>query len=566
MPEDTAAEDALPEDSLPDDTVPEDIAPGSALPDYVRGLLDPAAYPEAPHSVDLRQTHISYVFLAGEMVYKTKKPVDFGFIDQTDAGARARFCHAELRLNRRLAPDVYLDVVTVVRTPDGRFAVDGATEAGPQVVEWAVKMRRLPDDRTLDRLLDANAAPPQFIERIVRRLIAFHEAAEVVVNDPDFAGGPAERAWWQREYKEAEAFIGETWRPEDAQATRTFVEQTIEREQALFDDRLALRRVVEGHGDLQAKHVYALDNTGEDLAIIDCIEFNDWFHFRYLDVGYDVAFLAMDLEALGRPDLGDELAGRYIAAAHDETMGPLQPLHRALRAFVRGKVESIGAGASELPEIERRALAASASRYFRLAAAYAERRAAPSLVLLAGLPATGKSTVAGTLAGRVGAACISSDAVRKRLAGLDPRERAAEAFGAGLYAPEMTERTYAQLRSRAGEQLAAGRPVVLDATHSSVAQRRDALAIAMEHGVPTLIAELRLDPEAARSRIESRRDDPLRSSDATPEVYERQRAAFEPVTSAEPATHLVLDAAQRPAALALQIAAHLPPAEPAAAP
>ena len=551
---------------MPEDTVPEDTAPGSELPDYVRGLLVPAAYPRPPHSVELLQTHISYVFLAGDVVYKTKKPVDFGFIDQTDHGARERFCHAELRLNRRLAPDVYLDVVPVVRTPDGRFAVEGETEGGTPVVEWAVKMRRLPEDRTLDRLLDAGAAPAGLIERIVRRLIAFHEAAEVVVNDAGFAGGIAERAWWRREYEEAEAFIGETWRPQDARATRAFVEQTIEREQALFDERLALRRVVEGHGDLQAKHVYALDDAGEELAIIDCIEFNDWFHFRYLDVGYDIAFLAMDLEALGRPDLGDELAGRYIAAAHDETMGPLQPLHRALRAFVRGKVESIGARASELPETERSALAASASRYFRLAAAYAERRAGPSLVLLAGLPATGKSTVAGTLAGRVGAACISSDSVRKRLAGLDPRERAGEAFGAGLYAPEMTERTYVELRRRAGEQLAAGRPVVLDATHSSVAQRRAALAIAAEHGVPALIAELRLDRESARARIEERRDDPLRSSDATTAVYEQQRAQFEPVTSAEPATHLVLDAAQQPAALALEIASRLPVAERAPAP
>ena len=539
-----------------DDALSDDAVPHAALPEYVRGLMDPAAYPHRPDTVELVQTHISSVFLAGDTVYKTKKPVDFGFIEQTAPESRERFCHAEVRLNRRLAPDVYLGVVPVVRTATGRFAV----EAEGEVVEWAVKMRRLPDGRTLDRLLAADAPPGDVLERIVRRLILFHEAAAKVKNDPQFAGGPAERAWWRREYGEAEGFIGQTWRPQDARATRRFIEDAIEREQSLFDERLAGGRVVEGHGDLQAKHVYVLGEGIGDLAIVDCIEFNDWFHFRYLDVGYDVAFLAMDLKALGRPDLGDELAGRYIAAALDETMGVLQPLHRAFRAFVRGKVESIGAGAAELPPDDRRALADSAARYFRLAADYAQRRAGPSLVLLSGLPASGKSTVAGTLAGRVGAAYVSSDAVRKRLAGIDPRERATDAFRTGLYDPAMTARTYEELRRRAAAQLDAGRAVVLDATHASAEQRAAALALATERGVPALIAELRLPDETARARIAGRRDDPLRTSDATWEVYERQRAAFEPVTANEPAAHLVLDAAQPPAALALEIAAALPAA------
>ena len=389
---------------MPGDRADHSAVADSELPDYVRGLLQPGAYPHEPEAVELRQTHISYVFLAGNLVYKTKKPVDFGFIDQVAPETRERFCHAEVRLNRRLAPDVYLGVAPVTRTHDGRFAVEAESEG--ETVEWAVKMRRLPDDRTLDRLLAEGKDPPDLVERIVRRLIAFHDSAEVVANDPEFAGGPGERAWWRREYSEAEQFIGDSWRREDAEATRVFVEQSIEGGQALFDERLPAGRVVEGHGDLQAKHVYllerGLDDGGEALAIIDCIEFSDWFHFRYLDVGYDIAFLAMDLEALGRADLGDELAGRYIAAAQDETMGLLQPLHRAFRAFVRGKVESIGAHAPEVPEGERHALAESAARYFRLAAAYAERRAAPCLVVMTGLSGSGKSTVGATLAGRIG--------------------------------------------------------------------------------------------------------------------------------------------------------------------
>ena len=527
-------------------------AVSDALPDYVRGLLDPVAYPQRPQEVELVQTHISYVFLAGDVVYKTKKPVDFGFINQVSSEARERFCHDEVRLNARLAPDVYLGVVPVVRTAEGRYAV----EAPGEVVEWAVKMRRLPDGRTLDRVLATEGVPPHLAEWLVRRLIAFHETAAIVPNDPSYAGGPAERAWWAREYSEATGFIGDTWRAEDAAATRAFVERTIEAEQALFDERLAQGRVVEGHGDLQAKHVYLLDG-GETLAIVDCIEFTDWFHFRYLDIGYDIAFLAMDLEAQGYAGLGDEVAGRYLAVAHDETMGVLQPLHRAFRAFVRGKVESIGAHAPEMPDLERKRLTESAARYFRLAAEYGRRRTAPCLVVMAGLPATGKSTVAGTLAARIGAAYLSSDATRKQLAGLDPRVRADDAFRAGLYGAEMTERTYAELRRRAALHLSAGRPVVLDAMHGRTGERAAALEIARSHGVPAVIAELRLAAAAARTRIEGRMDDPLRTSDATWELYALQRDRFEPVRPEE-GTHLAIDASLDPAVLARTIADALP--------
>ena len=536
--------------------MPEDAPPEEVLPEYVRALLRPDAYPSPPPDVELRQTHVSYVFLAGDVAYKTKKPVDFGFIDQVAPERREAFCYAEVRLNRRLAPDVYLGVGPIVRYPGGRIAVlphGSAVPADAEVVEWCVQMRRLPDDRTLRELLPAGAAPPRVTERVVRQLIAFHEAADVVENDPDFAGAVGDARWWEREYSETEGFIGSTWTPEDASATRAFVASQLEREAALFDARLADGRVVEGHGDLRADHIYVLDDAAEELRIVDCIEFSEWYHFRYLDAGYDVAFLAMDLEALGYPGLGDEIAGRYIAAAGDETMGVLQPLHRAFRAFVRGKVESIGAHAPEVGEEQRRDLADSASGFFRLAASYGDRRAEPALVVMCGLPATGKSTVAGTLAGRIGAAYVSSDIVRKQLAGIDPRERAGNAFRAGLYAPEMTERTYAELRRRVAEHLDAGRAVVVDAMHGQASERDAARALAAEHGAPCLVVELRLDEAAARARIAGREDDPLRTSDATGDVYTSQRDRFEPVGEGEGAS-VVLDASKTPGGLAREIA------------
>ncbi|MDA0301916.1 MAG: AAA family ATPase, partial [Chloroflexi bacterium] len=442
----------------------EDAARDS-LPAYVRGLLEPAAYPTPPAEVRLVQTHISYVFLAGDVVYKTKKPVDFGFIEQMSVETRHRFCDAEVRLNRRLAPDVYLGVVPVVQHADGTFAVDPADGAG-EVIEWAVKMRRLPDDVTLDRLIAEHREPADILERLVAAIVPFHEQAEVVANDPDFAGAVAERAWWTREYSEAEGFIGSTWTPEDAAATKAFADATIERESALFDERLAEGRIIDGHGDMQAKHVYVLGPERKDLVVVDCVEFTDWFQLRYADVNNDVAFLAMDLEARGRPEIGDEFAGRYLAATADETLAVLQPLHRTFRAFVRGKVESIGAHAMEIPAEVRAGLAASAAAYFRLAADYRTRVAAPSLVVMCGASGTGKSLVGATLATRIGAAYVSSDAVRKQLAGIDIHASGADAFREGMYAPEMTTRVYEEMAKRAAHHLALGRPVVLDATHA----------------------------------------------------------------------------------------------------
>jgi uncharacterized protein len=320
------------------------IATDNALPRYVHALLEPAAYPHNPPDVELIQTHISYVFLAGDLVYKAKKPVDLGFVNQVDLTDRERNCHAEVQLNQRLAPNVCIGVVPIFELPDGRFIIDpDEPPPGADIVEWAVKMHRLPDDRTLQALLEEGRVPPRILERLVAKLLRFHDAARVVPNDPAYAGAPALKAWWAEEYREAEPFIGNTWPRDAAQTFQSFVTAMLDRESDLFDERLAAGRIREGHGDLRAQHVYVLGDGDEDLEVVDCIEFSEAFQFRYLDVAYDVAFLAMDLEARGWPELSEEFLGRYLAASGDETLGLLGPLYRAFRAFVRGKVNSMGA-------------------------------------------------------------------------------------------------------------------------------------------------------------------------------------------------------------------------------
>lgn len=539
----------------------------ATLPPFVRGLMSPSAYPHAPKAVSLVQTHISYVWLAGDLVYKAKKPVDFGFIDQVDAKSREAFCHLEVDLNRRLAPDVYLEVVPIVETAEGVIRVEGPVREGERVVEWAVKMRRLPEDRTLDRLLEAKACPDDLVERLTKKLAAFHADARHLEYDPEFAGAPAERAWWAREYREAEGNIGETgsgktWSAEDAATLRDFVARSLDASDALFNERLAAGKVVEGHGDLHAKHVYVLGPEGaaeagdDGIAIVDCIEFTEWFHFRYLDVSYDIAFLAMDLEARGERALGDEVAGRYIAITGDETMGVLQPLHRAFRAFVRGKVESIGANDPGMEQAQRDALAQSAAAYFRLAARYAERQRGPMLVVLCGLSGTGKTSVGGALAGRIGAALVSTDMVRAAVAA----ERGLstpmwQEYESGAYTPEMNAAVYDEMRRRAREHLRRGRPVILDGTHRRSADRDQALALAREEGVSALLVEFRLSDDAALTRVLWRERE--RGDTAAPEAYRRHVTEFEPVTNRE-GNILRLDGSQNIVDLAAQIEDALP--------
>jgi aminoglycoside phosphotransferase family enzyme/predicted kinase len=456
-------------------------------------------------------------------------------------------------LNRRLAPDVYLDTTSVVRLPDGRYAVEAAPDTGGEYVEPAVKMRRLPDERTLARLLEARREPPDAAERIAARLVRFHAEAAKVERGPDFAGGPAVRAWWAREYGEAAGFIGATWDAKDARETRAFVDATIDAQQALFDERLAAGRVIDGHGDLHASHVYLLGPRDEELVIVDCIEFSEWFNFRYLDAGYDAAFLAMDLEARGHEEMADELFGRYVAASQDETMPVLQPLHRCFRAFVRGKVESIGAVAPEVPAEERRRLHDSAARYFRLAADYAERRSDPALVVLTGLSGTGKTTAGGALAGRIGAALVSSDPVRRSLGG---PSRMWQRFEEGAYSPDLSRRTYEEMRRRAAAHLAAGRPVVLDATHARAADRRAAMQVARQAGAPALIVELRVSDDAALARVIAR-EWRGHETEVDEQAYRRHVEAFEPISPGE-GHYLALDASQTISALAREIAESLP--------
>jgi aminoglycoside phosphotransferase family enzyme/predicted kinase len=493
-------------------------------------MLRPQMYPHRPGAVDCVQTHISYVFLAGDEVYKVKKPVHFSFVDFSTLERRRYFCHEEVRLNRRLAPHVYLGVVAICQT--------GATyrlgsEEDDAAVEYAVRMRRLPADRTLDQLLDRGEVSSPMIDQLARRLAEFHRQADTgpqVTANGDVA---AIAAILQDNFAGMRPFHGATIAAADDGTIQKFSQEFLRQREPLFCRRQAEHHIRDCHGDLHTEHICF---DGEPI-IFDCIEFNA--KFRYCDTASEIAFLAMDLDYHERPELARQLVSAYAAHADDPELPSLVPFYQCYRAYVRGKVDSLKSAEEEVEPAERERARASAQRHFALAYRYtwAYRRC---VVIIAGLSGTGKSTVASALAARTGFTYINSDVVRKRLAGPAAEAHANAAYESGLYSAEHSRRTYAAMLAAAAEHLGAGRGVILDATFQRRLDREAARALARNHAVPFLLAECRCREDELRRRLEVRqgRGGP---SDADWDVYLEQRRRYEAIAADEGQDALLID-------------------------
>lgn len=512
-------------------------------PALVRAMLDPAVYPHPVDSVELVETHISWVFLAGDRVWKVKKPVDLGFLDFTSRERRRFFCQEEVRLNRRLAPDVYLGVVDIGGTPD-RPRLGGPGQPVPAAFETAVLMRRLPAERMLDRLVQEGRASPALLGEVAAVVAAFHAAAATGGEIDAFAGVEAVGRNWQENFAQTAGFPAALLEPAWREAVGEAVQRFLAAEAGRFAARAAGGRSRDCHGDLQAQHVCCT----EPIRIFDCIEFNA--RFRFGDTAGEVAFLAMDLERLGRADLGVHFLNAYLEESDDWDAVPLLDFYRAYRAWVRGKV--LGFQAGTRPE-----RAAEARACFALAARYLAPRPRPRLLAVSGVMGSGKSTLARTVAARLGALVIRTDAVRKRLAGRGLRDRAPDAFGQGLYTPEMTARTYAASLELAGRLLDAGWTVVLDGSFSRAAERRPARALAAGRGLEWALLWCEAPDALIVERLRARAGEGREISDGRPELLAAHRAAFEP-PAGEPGVVRV-DTGAEPEAAATRTLAALGP-------
>ncbi len=523
------------------------------LPPLVQAMMRRGFYPDSPAHVELKQTHISYVFIAGDFVYKVKKPVHFPFLNCSMLTQRFLFCCEEVRLNARLSPRVYLGVFAVLKRGDSFVLGPGVTAEHPEAVEYAVKMRRLPEDRMLDVLLAAGQVDSDTIRAIAARIAEFHASAP---SNRGWTYGSAAAVWRSviEDIAQDEVFVGHTLRQFQFATIDAFCRAFITAHWRVLNDRALAGRVREGHGDLRAEHICLLGNEKKEIDVIDCVEFSE--RLRYGDVASEIAFLAMDLDRLGAPLLADQLVEDYAEITGDEELAVFVPFYKCYRASVRGKVESLRSLEREVGDAERERARQLASSYFALAWRYA-RGAAPALIVLCGLSGSGKSTVARMLQHRKGFRAINSDRVRKRLASVSPHEHVRTDYGANIYSDKFTKITYDAMLAEAEKLLNEGCGAILDATFKTSADRQLALALAARRRVPVLFIECVVSPDEAIRRLTERASAEREVSDATPKVYERQRAEFEPIREIPPRNHLRLDTARQREHLVAEIEAAL---------
>jgi aminoglycoside phosphotransferase family enzyme len=326
----------------------------------VEALMKPEAYDEDPGSIELLQTHISFVFLTRRFVYKVKKAVNFGFLDFTTLEKRRFFCKKELKLNRRLCGDMYLEVVPINKADVVKIKGAGET------VEYAVKMKRMPQEKIMSKLLEENKVNGKLVDRIAKIIAEFHSKAETNSRISEFGFLASIETNWKENFEQTEEYVGKTISPEDFKLIREKVEDFMKKSAPLFKKRMAENRVRDCHGDIHSGNIFVTDK----IYIFDAIEFNE--RFRYSDVASDVAFLAMDLDFKGKTDLSNFFVEKYAEYSGDKELTKLLPFYECYRACVRGKVVSFKLKDPNVRSKEKNTAKKEAKAYFKLASTYAK--------------------------------------------------------------------------------------------------------------------------------------------------------------------------------------------------
>jgi len=469
-----------------------------------------------PEPIKLIQTHVSYVILAGDYAYKIKKAVNFGFLDFSSLEKRKHFCEEEIRMNRAIAPEIYLEVVPIKETGAGKFSL----EKNGEIVEYAVKMQQFPQENLLSELFAAGQLTEKNIEELGKTVADFHAVA--VTNDRITSFGEVEviREAFDENYQQTEKYIGIAQTKEQFEGTKKYSNDFFAEKKELFKQRRDNQKIKECHGDLHLRNICLWENK---IKLFDRIEFNE--PFRFVDVMYDVAFAVMDLDARGRSDFANIFLNTYLERTGDWEGLQLLPLYLSRQAYVRAKVTSFLLDDPNIPPEVKADSKKTAADYYRLAWEYTKSKQG-QLFLMSGLSGSGKSTVAKELAKNSGAIQIRSDAVRKHIAGIALNQKGEE----DLYSEAMTQKTYDRLLELGIILAKVGFPVILDAKYDRIALRQKAIERAKSNDIPIKILHCSAPISLLKERLSQRAKD---ISDATPDLLERQIAATEEFTAAE---------------------------------
>jgi hypothetical protein len=487
--------------------------------ELLAALSDPATYGDGP--VAVHETHASWVFVVGASAYKVKKPLALGFLDYSTPARRRSACLAEVAVNGELAPGIYVGVRAIVRTEAGFAFV--ALEEARDALEYAVEMRSFDEADTLVGLISATALTSEHLDAVASRLAEFHRGAPVVAG----GGAAQELEVWRanlRELLQASHSVESS-----VECAESFVEMFVRLHGRELEQRRDAGLVRDVHGDLRCEHVLATPA----VRIVDRIEFDP--SLRHTDIACDLAFLAMDLEALGQRPAAERLVASYRGSGMDAGSDALLSCYGAHRALVRAKVALIGAG--EHDDERCAALSTQAGSMLLLAERLCWRARGPVAIVVCGPSASGKSTLAAELARRSELEVLSSDAVRKSAAGLGLTDRAAPEH----YSHHFTHHVYELLAGEARALISAGSGVIVDATCRSRAERSTLLGRLARTGVPRLVVRCDVPVAVALRRAAARTHDPLRVSDADPRIVAEQFRSFQALEELPPADVLELD-------------------------
>ncbi len=491
-------------------------------------LKKPSFYGPHVKSVHLLQTHISYVALTGTFAYKVKKPVNFGFLDFSTLDKRKYFCDEEMRLNKRLCPEIYLDVLPITQT-DKNLELNGKGT----IVEYALKMKEFPQKYIMTDLLKQGKITEETIDHLCAILIDFYTTQEPSEDITKYGELSAVKQNIDENFDQTKPMINVTIPKENYSYLKEASARFFERKKQVFESRMKEGYIHDCHGDLHSGNIVVAHDA---IHIFDCIEFND--RFRFCDVASDIGFLAMDLDFLNHPYLSSYFIQQYVKKSGDIGIYEVLNFYKSYRAYVRGKIHGFQLNDPHIDPAKKKDIIETARKYFDLSSYYAElfsqtlHTTKPLLFLVSGLAGTGKSTVARKIAVDYHATQINTDVIRKERAGIDQFERHHDQFNTGLYDPKKIDETYEHVMQNAAAVLKKGGNVVLDATFQKKKYRDMAHHVAVKNHATLVMVHCVCPDVVVKKRLEDR----LKKksvSDGRWEIHLAQKTTFEPFISEE---------------------------------